>query len=282
MTAAPRRFALLVAYRGDRFHGFQRQPGGRTVQEELETAWSAVSGEAVVVHGSGRTDSGVHAYGQVAHFSTFRGPPAARARAAINAYLPADVVVRAVAEVGPDFHARASAIGKHYVYRIAISETRPVLLQEVAHWQRGPLDVAAMRAAARLLIGRHDFAAYAASGRTVRDTVRTLRDLRVVPTRGGLLIHAAGDGFLYKMVRNLVGTLVEIGRGRRAPEWAAAVLAARDRRRAGATAPPQGLCLWRVRYARDPFAAVPRSAALPYSEGRPETAGRPSSDSLRS
>lgn len=275
MSGAPRRIALLVAYRGERYQGFQRQPGGPTVQQALEEAWSGVTGETTVVHGSGRTDAGVHAWGQVAHFSTFRTLVSGSVREAMNAYLPADVVVRAAAEVGPEFHARMSATGKHYLYRIDLGEVRPVLQAECSHWHRGALDLDAMRAAARHLTGRHDFASFAASGRPVRDSVRTLSALRVRPVRGGLVIHAAGDGFLYKMVRNLVGTLLEIGRGRRAPEWAAAVLAARDRRRAGATAPAHGLVLWRVRYAENPFPALPGGAARAYPAPQPPPAGAP-------
>jgi tRNA pseudouridine38-40 synthase len=265
VSRAPRRLALLIAYRGDAFHGFQRQAGAPTVQQALEEAWSAVSGESAVLHGSGRTDAGVHAWGQVAHFSTFSALPPRGVRDALNAYLPAEIAVRAAAEVGPEFHARASALWKHYVYRLAVAPVRPVLAHDFAHWERGPLDLAAMRAAARLLIGRRDFRAFAAAGRPVRDPVRTLHDLRLVPTRGGLLLHARGDGFLYRMVRNLAGVLLEIGRGRRAPEWAAAVLASGDRRRGGATAPAAGLLLWRVRYARDPFAlSRPEARAYPF------------------
>lgn len=270
MSAGPRRIALLVAYRGDAFHGFQRQPGSMTVQQALEEAWSAVSGEEAVMHGSGRTDAGVHAWGQVVHFSTWSEIAVERMCDALNAYLPGAVVVRASAAVDAGFHARASALGKHYLYRIVVSPTRPVLDGGLAHWQRRPLDLAAMRAAAALLRGRHDFRAFAAAGRPVRDATRTLFDLRLTPTRGGLLLHARGDGFLYRMVRNLAGTLIEVGKGRRAPEWAAAVLASRDRKRAGATAPPEGLTLWRVRYARDPFAALPRRAARAYPATGPD------------
>ena len=269
MSGKPRRLALLVAYRGDAFHGFQRQAGSFTVQEALEAAWSSVTGEAAVMHGSGRTDAGVHAWGQVVHFSTWSALPPERVREALNAYLCEQVVVRAAAEVEADFHARASAIAKHYIYRIAVSPTRPVLANGLAHWQRTPLDLDAMREAAGLLRGRHDFRAFAAAGRPLRDATRTLTDLRIMVTRGGFLVHARGNGFLYRMVRNLAGTLIEVGRGRRAPQWAAAVLESRDRRRAGATAPPEGLLMWRVHYRRDPFAALPRQAARPYPEARP-------------
>lgn len=267
MSAGPRRIALLLAYRGDAFHGFQRQAGSASVQQALEEAWRAVSGEETVIHGSGRTDTGVHAWGQVAHFSTWRPLPIERVREALNAYLPPQAVVRAAAEVGPGFHARASAVWKHYVYRVAVAPVRPVLAAGLAHWERGPLDLAAMRAAARHLIGRRDFSSFAAAGRPVRDPTRTLLDLRVAETRGGLLLHARADGFLYRMVRNLAGVLIEIGRGRRAPEWAAAVLAARDRRRGGVTAPPQGLVLWRVRYAEEPFGAPARTRPQDYPGG---------------
>lgn len=267
MSGAPRKVALLVAYHGGAFHGFQRQPGFPTVQEELERAWTAVTGETAVVHGSGRTDTGVHAWGQVVHFSTSSRIPAGRIQAAMNAYLPEEAVVRAGAEVPADFHARASARGKRYVYRLAVSPIRPVLHAGMAGWERRrePLDLAAMRRAAAGLRGRHDFAAFAAAGRTSRTTVRTLREIRIRPTRGGALLVFEGDGFLYRMVRNLVGTLLEVGRGRRAPEWAAAVLASGERARAGATAPPEGLCLWRVLYPRDPFAGVPLAGGGAYS-----------------
>ncbi len=277
MSATPRRIALLVAYQGARLLGFQRQPGGATVQQSLEEAWAAVSGETTVMHGSGRTDAGVHAWGQVAHYATFHALPAPRIREALNAYLPQEVVVRAAAEVGPEFHARTSALRKHYLYRIALTETRPVLLAGCAHWHRGSLNLAAMRAAAQRLTGRHDFTSFAAAGRPVRNGVRTLYALHLLPARDGLVVHALGDGFHYKMVRNLVGTLLEVGRGRRDPSWVSAVLAARDRRRAGVTAPPEGLCLWRVIYSQSPFPALPRRGARAYpgSGTEPSAALRP-------
>ena len=260
-----RRIALLTAYHGGAFHGFQVQPGFATVQEELERAWAAVAGEKVVVHGSGRTDSGVHAWGQVAHFSTASRLDERRLRPALNAYLPDEIVVRAAVDVAPDFHARRSALGKHYRYRLAVGPVRPVLEAGLLGWERRPLDLAAMRAALPALLGRHDFAAFAAAGRTTRTTVRTLQAIHILRVRGGLDFHFAGDGFLYRMVRNLVGTLLEVGRGKRGPRWAAAVLASGDRRRAGATAPAEGLYLWRVRYQEDPFRGLSRPSHLGYS-----------------
>ncbi|RMH02047.1 MAG: tRNA pseudouridine(38-40) synthase TruA [Planctomycetota bacterium] len=262
----PRRIALLLAYHGGAFHGFQRQPGFPTVQEELERAWAAVTGENVVVHGSGRTDAGVHAWGQVAHLNTWSRLPLEKVRPALNAYLPEEAAVRAAAEVDPSFHARASACGKRYLYRLAVGPVRPVLTAGLVGWERRrrPLDLAAMRAAAGHLRGRHDFAAFAAAGGAARTTVRELRRIHIRPVRGGLQFLFEGDGFLYRMVRNLVGTLLEVGRGVRAPEWAGAVLASRDRRRAGATAPAAGLCLWRVLYPVSPFAGLSPVLERPY------------------
>ncbi|KAA3608202.1 MAG: tRNA pseudouridine(38-40) synthase TruA [Planctomycetota bacterium] len=250
----PRRLALLVAYDGREFHGFQRQPGFLTVQEELERAWSATSGETAVLHGSGRTDAGVHAWGQVVHFNTWSSLPAAKVKAALNSYLPDELVVRASAEVAPEFHARSSAVAKRYGYLLATGRSRPVLRRGLVAWEkREDLDLAAMRAAVPFLLGTHDFSAFAAAGRTTKTSVRTLSSIHVHPIRGGFGFLFQGDGFLYKMVRNLVGSLLEVGRRRRAPQWVGAVLASGDRRKAGPTAAAEGLYLWRVVYPQDPF-----------------------------
>lgn len=267
-----RRLALLVAYDGRQFHGFQRQAGFASVQEELERAWTAVTGERAVILGSGRTDAGAHAWGQVAHLTTRHKLAARRVPPAFNAYLPREVVVRACAEVAPTFHARASAVGKRYLYALAVGRERPVLHAGWAGWERSArLDVAAMRQGALRLVGRHDFAAFAAAGRTTATTVRTLRSLHVWPVRGGLIFFCEADGFLYRMVRNIVGTLLVVGRGRRAPEWAAAVLESRDRRRCGPTALAEGLVLWRVRYPMDvdPFRHLRRPARSWAGAGAP-------------
>ena len=263
-----RRVALLVAYRGDAFQGFQRQAGFATVQEELETAWGSVTGEQAVVHGSGRTDAGVHAWGQVVHLSTFHPLPLAKIRPALNAWLPPGVAARAAVEPAPGFHARASATGKHYLYRLAVGAPRPVLERGLVAWQREVPDLTAMRAAARHLVGHRDWAALAAAGRTTKTTVRKVHAVHLQPTRGGLVVHVRGDGFLYRQVRNMVGTLLEVGRGRRAPEWVGHVVASCDRTRAGPTAPAEGLCLWRVHYSSDPFCALSGIAGRPYPGGR--------------
>lgn len=254
---AARRLAFEVSYDGAAFFGFQRQPGFRTVQEELELAWAAFTAEKAVIHGSGRTDSGVHARAQVVHLSTMHHAPAATAMRAMNAYLPEDLAITAVAEVPMEFHARHSAIAKHYLYTIAAGPTRPVLARRQVWWLRRELDVTAMRAASQYFLGTHDFAAFAAAGRSVKTTIRRVRSVHLQERRGLITIHVRGDGFLYRQVRNMVGSLVEVGLKKRDPRWIQAVLQSGDRSRAGQTAPAAGLTMWRVHYPSNPFASVP-------------------------
>jgi len=254
--AAPRRIALTVKYDGTDFRGFQRQPGFRTVQEELELAWAAVSGEQQIVHGSGRTDSGVHAFGQVVHFSTNKAMAPETVARAMNAYLPVDLSIRAAVEAPVGFHSCQSAVAKHYMYLAATGNDRPVLQRGKVAWIRRPLDLDAMRAALPELVGTRDFEAFAAAGRSTTTTVRTISSAHITPMRGGLAFHFRGTGFLYRQVRNMVGTLFEVGYGKRAPVWVGHVRDSGDRQRAGATAPPEGLYLWRVFYRPDPFSAL--------------------------
>ena len=252
-TPAPHRVALLIKYDGSGFHGFQRQPGFRTVQEELELAWTAVSGERQVIHGSGRTDSGVHAFGQVVHFSTAKSMPAPKIAQAINAYLPEELAVRQAVLAPEGFHARRDAVAKHYAYFAAVGPERPVLQRGRVAWIRRELDLEAMREGSRFLLGRHDFEAFAAAGRSTKTTVRDIHAIHLRRQRGGVSFHFRGGGFLYRQVRNMVGSLLEVGYGKRAPRWIHSVLESRDRRRAGATAPPEGLYLWRVYYPQPIF-----------------------------
>lgn len=249
---APPVLALTVAYDGTRFAGWQEQPGPPTVQGTLRDALARLHGvdrEAIAVDGAGRTDAGVHALGQVASYR----PPTPREPAtvlrALAGLLPGAIRVLDAEPRGPSFHARRSATGKLYRYRIV---QRDVLLPFEAPWAWHvvrPLDAARMERAARALVGRHDFAAFAASGRPTRTTVRTVTRLAVRRAPGGLLlVDVEADGFLYKMVRNIAGLLVDVGRSRRAVEDVPAVLASRDRARGSATAPARGLCLVRVRY----------------------------------
>lgn len=243
-----RNVRALIAYDGSEYYGWQRQAGFESVQEELESALSAVTGDAITVHGSGRTDTGVHALGQVASFHVDTRLADERLRDALNAHLPRDIVVRRVETCADDFHARFSARAKRYAYLWVTSRTRPAFGRKYGYWVRAALDLDAMRRAANALRGRHDFAAFATSGSPRQDTVRTLQSVHLRARRGRVGLVVQGDGFLYNMVRNVAGTLYEVGIGKRPPEDVERILASGDRREAGATAPPHGLFLVRVLY----------------------------------
>lgn len=248
-----RRVKLTLQYDGSQFHGFQRQPGLRTVQAELERVLSAITKADVKVVGAGRTDAGVHARGQVAAFSTASNIPLERLPLAINGAFAHDLVCVRAEEVPADFHPQRDALGKVYSYTIDNSSLPSPFLRLYALHVREPLDLSAMREAAGLLLGRHDFKSFQGAGSSAKTSVRTLRRLDVettsVAARPLIIVTAEADGFLYHMVRNLVGLLLEIGKGRLAPAEAARILAAADRRVAPATAPPHGLCLEKVYYA---------------------------------
>jgi tRNA pseudouridine38-40 synthase len=240
---------LLLEYDGTDFEGWQLQPGARTVQGALEEAFARITGRRVVVYGAGRTDAGVHAAGQVANAraETRLEPPVLQR--ALNASLPRDVAVRALAAVPDAFDARRDARSKLYLYRVWNAATRSPLHERWSHPLPAPLELCAMRAAAEALLGTHDFASFRAAGGEGRTSVRTLSRLELSGERGGeLRFEVEGNAFLRHMVRNLVGTLLEVGRGRRPADWPAEVLAARDRRLAGPTAPARGLTLVRVDY----------------------------------
>jgi tRNA pseudouridine38-40 synthase len=239
---------LTLAYDGTNYHGWQSQPGLVTVQGVLEQRLATILRELPRTRGASRTDAGVHARGQVAAVWTEHDIPADRLRAALNSRLPDDIAVLAAADVRPGFQPSADAAGKHYRYRVHLSTTKPVFERHVTwHWYR-PLEVEPMREAAAALVGRHDFVSFESRGSAREDTVRTLSRLDVTAAGQEVWFDVEGDGFLYRMVRNLVGTLMEVGRGHRPVAWAAEALAARDRNAAGPCAPPQGLCLMEVRY----------------------------------
>jgi len=244
---------MTVQYDGTHYHGWQEQPGLATVQGTLADTLAMILGHRVAVDGAGRTDAGVHARGQVAAFTTARAIEPARLQAALNSRLPDDIAVADLVEALPDFDPTRDAVAKHYRYRLWRSRAKPVFeARYVWHWYRS-LDLGPMREAAGRLVGTHDFKSFESRGNPRETTVRTL--LRVDVTEAEppeVCIDIEGDGFLYRMVRNVVGTLVEVGRGHRPPEWIDAVLAARDRTAAGPCAPPQGLCLMAVRYPPPP------------------------------
>jgi len=240
---------LVLEYDGTRYVGWQVQPNGPSVQAEVERALHTLRKAPVRVTGAGRTDAGVHALGQVASFPEERPLPLGAYLKGMNALLPEDVAVRA-ASLEPDgFDARRDALGKRYRYRIQNLETRAPLGRGTAWQIFRRLDVEAMRAAARPLVGRHDFAAFRAADCESHHAVRDLSRLEVLgESRGEIQVVAQATAFVKHMVRNLVGTLVEVGLGGERPEWVAEVLASRDRARAGPTAPPHGLCLEEVFY----------------------------------
>jgi tRNA pseudouridine38-40 synthase len=243
-------FRLLVEYDGTDLEGWQIQPGpARTVQGVLVAALERITGAAVTVIGAGRTDAGVHAEGQVANASFATRLAPAELQRALNALLPRDVAVRGVALVPDAFHARRHARSKLYVYRLWTGTSRSPLRDRTSLWVRPSLDLEAMREAGQALVGSHDFASFRGVGSAVRSSVRTLSRVEIRGQLGGeVALDFEGTGFLRHMVRNLVGTLLEVGRGRRAPAAMPGLLAALDRNQAGPTAPAKGLTLVRVRY----------------------------------
>jgi tRNA pseudouridine38-40 synthase len=245
-------FKLTIAYDGTKFSGWQFQPDRRTVQGAVQTAWQQITGEAVQVSATSRTDAGVHAAGQVVGVSSATHLDATQLYRAINAKLPEDVVLVSVEEVPAGFHATRDAKGKRYRYRIHNERTRPLFERTIVWHVPQPLNADVMQRAGQALVGTHDFASFQAAGSQRESTVRTITAIEVRRGTDDLAsrveIDVAGDGFLYNMVRIIVGSLVDVGIGRREETWLAAALAARDRRAAGKTAPPQGLCLWHVDY----------------------------------
>ena len=242
-------YKLTVQYYGSRYDGWQKQGNtDNTLQGKLESVLSRLAGQPVEVHGAGRTDAGVHAEGQVVSVRLPGERAAGEIMSYVNRYLPEDVAVIAAEEAEERFHARLSAVGKVYRYSLRVGDTPNVFRRKYQYRVEGPLDVEAMRRAAALLCGTHDFRSFCANRRYKKSTVRTVTSI-VLEERGAELdITFRGDGFLYNMVRILTGTLLEVGLGERHAEDMTAVLAALDRTAAGKTAPAQGLCLVEVEY----------------------------------
>jgi tRNA pseudouridine38-40 synthase len=240
---------LIVSYDGTRYVGWQVQPNGPSVQAEIERALETLHKAPRRVTAAGRTDAGVHARGQVVSFREERPLPVKAYVRGMNALLPEDVAVQAATLEADGFDARRSARGKRYRYLIENGPTRAPLSRLFAWQHFHRLDVPAMRAAAAHLVGRHDFAAFQASDCACEHAVREVRRLDVLGEPGGRIeVVAEATAFVKHMVRNVVGTLVEVGQGKRAPDSLPALLASADRTLAGPTAPPQGLCLEEVFY----------------------------------
>ena len=246
-----RNLKLTLQYDGTNYVGWQRQAEGLSIQGLVEDALLPMAGRRVVVHGAGRTDAGVHALGQVATASLDTDLDAATLVRALNAVLPIDVRVLSVEDVPADFHARFSAVGKAYEYRIINAPVASPFVVRYAWHVPQPLDLASMKSASESLIGQHDFAAFQAARSLVSSTVRVIQTIDWLEGHGHespLVMQMAGDGFLRHMVRTIVGTLIEVGLGRWPAARVADILASGDRARAGPTAPPHGLFLIGVEY----------------------------------
>lgn len=246
------RYKLIIAYDGTAYAGWQIQPDGRTIQGELESAIHKISGQKKVrVQCSGRTDTGVHARAQVAHVDLDKPMPVHKLLEGCNAVLDGDIRVLKASRVSEKFHARFSAKSKEYRYFIWNGDVLPPHIRNQRTWIRKPLDVAAMKKAAAMLQGEHDFAAFTANpNREVNGTVRNLSMLKVSKKGHEITITARSEGFLYKMVRSLAGFLIRVGNGEIPPESARKILHSKTRTAVVPTAAPQGLFLWRVFYGR--------------------------------
>ncbi|WP_100374473.1 tRNA pseudouridine(38-40) synthase TruA [Bacillus sp. FJAT-45037] len=247
-----KRIACEVSYDGTYFSGYQVQPNQRTVQSELEAALKRVhKGQATPVTGSGRTDAKVHARGQVIHFDSPFDIPEKQWPKALNACLPDDIRIISARSVAPDFHARYHAVGKEYHYRVLRAEAVDVFRRNLVAHVPYSLDVNEMKKAAAHLLGTHDFSAFCAANTNVVDKVRTLYTIEIIEDGDELHFILHGNGFLYNMVRIIVGTLLEVGNQKRAASQVREVLRSKQRELAGKTAPGHGLYLWSVQYEKD-------------------------------
>ena len=257
------RYRIIVEYDGTPFVGWQVQPCGPSIQGRLEDAIRKFSGEAVSVRGAGRTDTGVHALGQVAHFDLARDWEPFKVREAANFHLrPDPIVVLDAARVADAFDARFSATGRHYLYRILARKAPPALLKDRVWWVPRPLDVAAMAEGAAHLVGRHDFTTFRAAGCQAKSPLKTLDLLAVAADGEEIRIEASARSFLHHQVRSFVGTLKLVGEGSWQPGDVRRALEARDRAACGALAPSRGLYLVRVEYGVASPAAADSRAGL--------------------
>ena len=241
-------YKLTIAYDGSRYYGWEHQPDKPTIQGKLEDVLTRMTGAPVDVIGAGRTDAGVHAKAMTANavLDTALSPEAIRDY--MNRYLPDDICVREVRAASERFHARYKAVGKTYCYTCYVGALKPVFDRKYVLTLDGVPDVAAMQRAAALLVGEHDFKSFCGNPKMKKSTVRLVDSIEIVQKRDYLYLNFHGTGFLQNMVRILVGTLLEVGFGKRPAEQMPAILEARDRTQAGYTVPPQGLCLVKVDY----------------------------------
>lgn len=246
-----RRIKLTVAYDGTNYHGWQFQPGAPTIEGELNRHLSELFKEEITVIGASRTDSGVHALCNIAVFDTMARIPAEKVAYALNQRLPEDIRIRKSEEVAADFHPRKQATRKTYEYKILNEEFSNPVERLYAHFTYVPLDEKKMQEGAGYLIGEHDFASFCAAGSTAESTVRTIYDITVERKGTIISIKVTGNGFLYNMVRIIAGTLMEVGKGRFVPEDVKNILEAKERTKAGPTAPANGLMLYEYAFEKD-------------------------------
>ena len=239
---------LNLQYDGTEYHGWQIQQNANTVQETVTNAIEKITGETVTLTGCGRTDAGVHAENYVCNFHTNANIPPDKYTYALNSILPRDIVCFGAKEVREDFHANKSAKSKRYVYRILNREFSDAVMNRYAWHYKYPLDIDKMRKAAQAFVGEHDFVGFASSGFSVKTTVRTIYSLDVTREGDIITIDIHGNGFLYNMVRIITGTLLSVGRGSIEPEKIPDIIESKNRKRAGITAPAQGLWLKEVYY----------------------------------
>ncbi len=244
-----RNIRLLIQYEGTRYQGWQRQESSdNTIQGKLEKLLGQMCGEAIELQGSGRTDAGVHAQGQVANFHTSSSMPVEEMLRYMNGYLPQDIAVIEVSEASPRFHSRLNATGKCYQYQVWNSEVPNVFLRRFALEYPQPLDLDAMRKASAYLLGEHDFKAFTSTKKGKKSTVRRIDRIGIEQNGSLVTFTFQGNGFLYHMVRILMGTLLEVGSGQRAADSMSELIASKDREKAGALVPAKGLTLVKVEY----------------------------------
>jgi tRNA pseudouridine38-40 synthase len=259
------RIALGIEYAGNVFKGWQSQPHGRTVQDVIERALGIIAGESVRLHAAGRTDTGVHATAQVAHFDTGVYRPMTAWVRGTNTWLPAGVAIRWAVEVDENFHARYLACSRSYRYLLYDAPVQPAVLAGRVGWFHLPLDAEKMAAAAAQLIGEHDFSSFRTASCQGKTPVRTMSEVHVAREGGIIAFDFSANGFLHRMVRNLVGALVMVGKGERSPQWIGELLANRERAKGAPTFAPDGLYLCGVSYS--PHWSLPeggRIMAKPY------------------
>jgi tRNA pseudouridine38-40 synthase len=243
-----RNICMVVSYEGTEYNGFQTQPIGRTIQDEIEKAIKILTGEDIRIDGSGRTDAGVHAYGQVFNFHTGSPIPIERWALALNTRLPNNIVIRSAVEMPENFHSRRSAKRKTYRYSIGTGKHPDVFNRRYQFHHYNPLDVNKMREALNYLVGEHDFTSFTSIHSTKSSHIRTIYDVSLVEQNGVIHTFITGSGFLYNMVRIIMGTLIWVGEGKRSPSDMVEILSARNRDKAGPRAMAHGLTLWNVSY----------------------------------